>query len=228
MKLKIIAFIIMASQIFAFANNYINQKNIVVYGQGELKAEPDIAIIDFIISSKGDTPQEAKTQNNKLSDKVKKIIDKNNIQKQNIKIKNNIVIPQNIYDDNGKIEKTFYMASQNVEITLTNISKESEFLDTLTNIGIEDITTKYQKSNIQQQVDLAMKEAINYAISKAKNMTSSANVTLGDILEIEEIQASPVYASYRMSTVAQSQQNLNGNDGVIEINAKVRIKFAIK
>lgn len=228
MKLKFIALLIAVSQILAIANDTTSEKSIIVYGDGRLKIEPDIAIVDFMISSKGDTPQDAKEKNSKLSSKVKKIIDKGNIQKQNIKIKNNVITAQNIYDKYGKIEKTFYLASQNIEIILTNISTESEFLDELTKIGIEDIAIKYQKSGMQEQVDLAMKEAINSAISKAKNMTQSTNVTLGEVLEIEEIQTSPYYGSYRTNALASTAQDLSGNDGVIDINAKVRIKFAIK
>lgn len=228
MKLKFIALLIAISQIFAIANDTTSEKSIVVYGDSRIKVEPDMAIVDFIISSRANTPQDAKEKNSKLSSKVKKIINKDDIQKQNIKIKNNAITPQDIYNKDGKIETTFYLASQNIEIILTDISKESEFLNELTKIGIEDISTKYKKSKMQEQVDLAIKEAINSAVLKAKNMAQSTNATLGDILEIEEIQTSPSYGSYRMTAFGGAEQDLNGSDGVIDISAKIRIKFAIK
>lgn len=227
MKLKIIALIILSLQIFTFANEDLN-RNIVVYGDGKLQVKPDIAIVDFVISSKANTSQKAKTLNDKLSNKVKNILDKEDIQKQDIKIKNNTISTRNTYTSDGKIEKTFYVSSKNVEIKLTDISKESEFLDALTKIGIQDIDITYQKSNIAQQLDLAMKEAVNSAISKAKNITKNAGISLGDILEIQEIQTNPMYETYRLATFSNAKQNLNADSGIIDIDAKVKIKFAIK
>lgn len=227
MKLKIIALIILSLQIFTFANEDLN-RNIVVYGDGKLQVKPDIAIVDFVISSKANTSQKAKTLNDKLSNKVKNILDKEGIQKQDIKIKNNTISTHNTYTSDGKIEKTFYVSSKNLEIKLTDISKENEFLDALTKIGIQDIDITYQKSNIAQQLDLAMKEAVNSAISKAKNITKNAGISLGDILEIQEIQTNPMYETYRLATFSNAKQNLNENSGVIDISAKVKIKFAIK
>lgn len=223
MKLKFIVLAIAMLQIFSFAS----ERSILVYADEELKVEPDMAIINFVVSSKEKTPQDAKAQNSKLSSKVKKLLDKNNIEKQNIKIKSSTITAQNIYNSDGKIEKTFYVASENIEVALLNLSKENAFLDALTKLGIENIATKYQKSDIAQQLDLVMQKAINSAISKAKNISKSSNLTLGDVLEIEEIQTTPMYSSYKMATSSLSQE-LDGSDGVIDINAKVKVKFAIK
>lgn len=170
-----------------------------VQGSSSITEKPDQAQISFIVTKTATTLQNAQnlanTQTNTIVADLKKI----GILQKDIKTSNYSSFPA--YNENNmrmmpiRIPPpasqtiTGYTVSENVDVTLNNIGKANNVIDTITKDGAENISgpnLTFSETSKKLLVNKARIQAISDAKQKAQAMADAAGIHLGRIVSIQE------------------------------------------
>lgn len=210
-KLASLVILILAA-VFAYSkvgpgipiSSVVTQKQdlFTVVGEGKVTVVPDTAIVDLGITANNPTVKAAQNQANTviktISDELKKL----GISEKDIKTSNYSVYPQ--YDfregETGRING--YQVNASVNVTVREIDKVNEVIDTATSAGANTIggiqltvDDEHKKKLVQQARDLA----VNEAKEKAQSLAKSAGITLGKVVNVVEA-GSPAFPMSMMAT----------------------------
>lgn len=163
-----------------------NHRHLVVNGQAQVSAVPDIAVISFSVESKMATALRAK---NSVDNIVNAFLDGLNtfqINEKNVSASNISTEPSYKYSDDDNEELDGYIASRSIKVTLHEIKRLNEFLDFALGVKVSEIDNiEFQSS----EKDKLKKEAIAFAVQDAKNkanaMAEAFDATLGKVYSID-------------------------------------------
>jgi uncharacterized protein YggE len=230
--MKKIAFVLVS--LFALTTWAQEQKNpvpqITVSGEGKVKVIPDMAVVTVGFQNSGKDAKEVKKRNDDVVNKVIVFLKKSGIQPSDYKTTN--VSLYKTYDYEGK--KNIFQASQNLNITLKDLSKYDEIMMGLNDAGVNSIQgVEFKHSKMEMYESEARKNAMLNAKQKASDYVSVLSQKVGKALLISDNSQTyypqPMYKAAMMSMeadVTAPKETLA--IGEIVINANVNVTFALE
>jgi hypothetical protein len=206
-----------------------NVPQIVVSGEGKIKVIPDQAIITVGVENTGNDATDVKTKNDVAIDAIIKYIKKMKIATSDYQTQR--VSLYKSYDYQKK--KNTYTASQNIVITLKDLSKYDELMMGLVDSGANVIQgVDFKSSKVTEYESQARIKAVQNAKMKAADYASALNQKVGKALLVSDNSMTnyprPMYASMKMESDGGAPSRETLAIGEIEVIANVTINFAIE
>lgn len=202
---------------------------IAVSGEGKIKVTPDQAVITVGTENTGNDAADVKTKNDVTIDAVVKYIKKMKIAATDYQTQR--VSLYKSYDYQKK--KNTYTASQNIIITLKDLSKYDELIMGLVDSGVNVIHgVDFKSSKVTEYESQARIKAVQNAKAKAADYASALNQKVGKALLVSDNSMTnyprPIYAAMKMDAESAAPARETLAIGEIEVIANVTISFAIE
>lgn len=158
------------------------QANTVYVGaDGKFEAPPDTAVIQFHVSTQGDTSQVAFESASKDVEKVRQVLRANGIDPKQANI--GFLSVQPIYDwKNPKQKVVGYRVSTDVTLKLKEFSKVAPVTQQLADANVSETQTlSYTLENMDEAKNKAVEDAYRRAHSSADTLARASGRVLGDL-----------------------------------------------
>jgi hypothetical protein len=165
---------------------------LTVSGQGEVHAVPDQAQLSAGVVTQGKTAAAALAANSRAMNDVFAAIRKLGVPEKSIRTSNFAVSPQYApYRNNGADTDAQhiigYQVSNEVTVTLDDVSKVGPTLDALVSSGANQADgISFGIRDEKPLLEKARADAVKDAVAHAQTLARAAGVTLGPILSIQE------------------------------------------
>jgi len=200
-----------------------------VSGEGKIKVTPDYAIINIGVENVGADAAEVKKKNDATVDAVIKYLKGFKLPASDYQTKQ--VFLSKTYDYNKK--KNNFTASQQISITLKDLTKYDAMMMGLVDTGINNIQgVEFKATKLAQYESEARKAAVVEAKAKAQDFASALGQKVGKAILVSDNSQTnyPMPRMYAMEMKASAdgmpQQTLA--IGEIEITANVNIGFVLE
>ena len=214
----------------ALAQTPVETPQVIVTGDGVVKATPDQAWVSIGAESRAKTSRDAQQQNASAMSAVQQKIAALGIAKDAIKT---TAIDLQIEFDyaNGRQTPRGYVARNTVEVRVDDIARLGDVLDAVVGSGATMIHgLRFEVKQRDQLAATALQSAVKSGMAKAQAVAAGANRAVDRVLRIEELSSGgepmPLMKQYTMA--ARSDQSTPVAAGEIEIRAQVRLTVAIK
>jgi uncharacterized protein YggE len=202
---------------------------IIVTGDGVVKAAPDQAWVQIGAESRSKVSKEAQQRNAEIMTAVQQKVASFGIAKDAVKT---IAIDLQMEFDyaNGKQTPRGYVARNTIEVRVDDLMKLGDVLDAAVASGAATIHgLRFDVKNRETLEKMALQNAVQNAMGKAQAIATGSNRTIDRILRIEEESAGgrpePMTRQFAM---AKADAATPVSAGEIEIRAQVRLSAAIK
>lgn len=167
------------------------QPRIVVTGDGEATARPDMAIIRLSVMREADTAREALDANNAAMAAVIASLKDTGVEERDIQTSGLSIQPRWDYQSDSNGNQTSRLAAYQVVNTLTvrvrDLKSVGAVIDSSVSLGVnQGGSITFTNQDADAVIDRARRDAVEDATSKARTLADAANVGLGRILEISE------------------------------------------
>lgn len=172
------------------------QSFIVITGEGEVQAAPDMAILDLNVLREAKTAREALSDNNKAMTKVLSAMKEAGIEDRDLQTSGVNIQPTYTYpnDKNGlKAPKIIgYNVTNGLTVRVRDLDKVGDLLDKSIDLGVNQSGgLRFVNDDPSKVLMDARKKAMENAMEKAKVLTETAGAKLGPVLEITEYSNNP-------------------------------------
>jgi uncharacterized protein len=164
-------------------------RSISISGHGEVRAVPDLAVVNLGVLSSAATAREALDANTKAMTSLMSVLQTASIDSKDISTSNFSVNPRYDYgQNNGQPPKLAgYDVSNTVAVTVRKIATVGDILDKAVSSGSNQINgVSFSIANPQAALNAARKAAVSDAKAKAELYAGAASFTLGNILSLNE------------------------------------------
>lgn len=202
--------------------------NVTVSGTGKISVTPDQAIISIGTEIKDMDAAKSKSQSDEIMRKMIAFLKNSGISEKDYKTHR---VQLNRAHDYQKKED-YYVASQQLVITLKNIEKYESVMSGLLQAGANQIGgVQFTSSQIASYETELRKKAIEDAKKKATDYASALNQSIGKAITISD-QSQPFYPRmYAMNAEMAADASGSGPTiavGEMELTATVTISFELK
>ncbi len=191
----ILAAVLSACSPTIVAESQLPSRTISVTGAGQVTLAPDIAYIYIGVHTEGASATGAVADNSTRTQKVTDALKELGLAKEDIRTTNFSIWPSQQYGPDGKLTGTIYMVDNTVYVTVRDIEKLGELLDTTIQAGANSINSiQFDLEDKTEALSQARKAAVENAKKQAKELADAAGVKLGEIQTIGFYEATPVSA----------------------------------
>lgn len=166
---------------------------ISVNGTGEVQHEPDMAQIQIGVVTEAESAATAVDDNNKKMNQLMATLRQQGIAEKDIQTSNFQIHPQRRHeprrpgDLGSEPEITGYMVTNQVHVTVRELSQMGEILDATVKEGANQIYgIQFAINDRTELVNQALRQALSNARKKAEALAAEADVNLGSVLAIQE------------------------------------------
>ena len=204
--------------------------SIAVSGEATISVPPDLATIEGGVTSDAKTAKAAAEANNKAMGDVLLALKAAGIAEKDIQTARLSLQPQNAPNrvSGGPPQIVGYRATNQVTVTLHDVTRVAGTIDTLVGAGANDIGgVNFAVSQASRLLDDARGQAMADAQRKAEIYARAANVTLGPPLSITEGEPQgpmPMFARKMAASAAPTPIAV----GEETLRIAVRVSYAIK
>lgn len=170
---------------------------IIVSGEGEVSAAPDMAVLSLSVLREAETARSALDANNKaMTDvlgamKAAGITDKD-LQTSGFSIQPRYIYPESSGNTPQQPKIVGYGVVNTLSVRIRDLSKLGEILDQSVTLGVnQGGDVSFVKDDTTILLEEARKKAVENALAKAKTLTAAAGVSVGRVLEISEQSFQP-------------------------------------
>jgi len=206
------------------------KRTIVVTGDGEAAAAPDLAILNLGVDADAATAAEALRKNSAQMDATIKALRDAGVDKKDIQTSTLNVSPQYDYSrDNSPPRLIGYQASNMVSVKLRNLDKAGAIIDKAVGVGANRINSlSFSFADPKPLMDKARKAAVADARDRAALYAEAAGVTLGPVMQISDSFA-PVPGPMPAMRMQRDEANAVAIErGESTMSASVTIIYAIE
>ena len=202
---------------------------VVVTGEGIVKATPNQALINIGAESRSKVSKDAQQRNAEAMTAVQQKIAAFGIPKD--AIKTTAIDLQMEFDyANGRQTPRGYVARNTIEVRVDDLTKLGDVLDAVVASGATMIHgLRFDVKEREQLEAAALQSAVKNAMGKATAVASGAGRAVDRITKIEEtasMEPRPMMREYAMAARADAQTPVA--PGELEIRAHVRVTVSIK
>ena len=191
--------------------------SICVFGKAHTSAEPDSAVIFARIETLDNDISLSKETNFSIFERVVAAVEEKGLSKENVKLE--FFGCQPSYDYSAGKSLNGYYSTTSFSVSLPQIETLGDYLDILTQNGVSAIDNiSYKVSNIDEQYNYALTQAIENAKIKAEKMA-------GEGLSLVRVKEECVYCCNNV--MRQYNDGIAPTDylGKVEIEAQVMAVF---
>ena len=209
-------------------------RTIVVSGDGEATAAPDMATLTIGVQTEAKTAAEALSQNAARMDAAIKKLKQRGVDEKDIQTSGLSVSPQYDYDSSRPRSEpriTGYMASNNVVVKLRKLDKAGSIIDDAISGGANSMSgLSFGFADLSPLLKEARRNAVKDARERAELYADAAGVKLGPVLRISDtfdVQPGPMpYAEVAAmdAKVASTPVSV----GESSISARVTVVYGIE
>lgn len=172
-------------------------RSLSVTGEGRATLTPDMAYVNIGVHTENADVGEALAANEALALKVADAIKSMGVDAKDIQTTNFNIYPQQQYGPNGQITDTKYVVENTVYVTLRDLSKLGDLLDTAVHAGANNIYgVQFDVADKSAALSQARKEAIKNAHDQAVELAAAAGVSLGQVYSINSSASSAPIPMY--------------------------------
>lgn len=166
-------------------------RRMVISGEGEATATPDLGIMTLGVMREATTAREALDANNKAMAEVIAAVKKLSVADRDLKTARVQIYPRYDYpkkrDGTQKTKLVAYQARNSLTVRVRDLSKAGELLDKSVTLGVnEGGGIAFVNDDASAIMTEARRKAVADALEKAKTISEAAGVKLGRIVEISE------------------------------------------
>lgn len=213
----------------AAAEETAPKKTINVSGQSKVSASPDFATITLGVVTEDKDAKAAQKANAVSMDKVIASIKALGISEDDIKTVNYSISPKYDYNkETGTSSIVGYTVSNNVNVTVKDISKMGSVIDAAADSGVNTSSSiSFGISNYEDYYNTALKNAVIAAKKKANTMADALGVKLKDPITVSEGGGYNPLTNYAVYDMRAEGVNAATpiQAGTIEISAYVSIVY---
>ncbi|MCM4160280.1 DUF541 domain-containing protein [Antarcticibacterium flavum] len=207
--------------------SFIQQPVVTVKGEGTVKVVPDQVLIRSRIEHEGNDAGEVKKQNDAAVAKILKYLKSRGIEEKNFRTEY-----MNLNKNYNYNDKTYsYVANQAISIKLEDLKNYEEVMSGLLEAGLNRIDgIEFQSSKKEEHESAARKKAVENAKLKAGEYAAALGQTIGNALNISEVETNnyqPVYRMEMMKSSADAGGEKTIAPGEMEVTARVTVSFKL-
>ena len=207
-------------------------RTITAQGEGKVYVTPDIAYIYIGVHTESDSVATALSDNNTQAQAVASTLKELGVDPKDIQTSAFSVNPQQQFDKNGVATKTVYAVDNTVNVTVRDLQKLGQILDTTVKSGANTITgISFDVQDKATAIAQARKLAIEDGRSQATDMATAAGVTLGDLQTLNVYSNSgpvPVYEGKGGGGAVSVAGNVPTASGQMVLTMEASMVYAIK
>lgn len=205
------------------------KRKLTVYGSSMLSIEPTICKIKLGINTESKNVTTAQKENATIHQQVLKSILQLGIPSASIQTIDYTIFPQYDYVENKQVFKN-YKVTHLLSIVVETIQLAGTVIDTAVQNGANQVTSiQFDVSNPSEHYEQALQQAVKNALSKAKTIANTLNITIDPvpikIMEISSSSINPIPLT-KMSIGEVAGISTNLEPGQLIIEAKVEAKFS--
>ena len=186
------------------------KETITVSETVEIETMPDEAYVYIEIESRGDTAQEAKEENAKVSDAVLDALYESGIDKESVETSSYYLDEERKWDkDTEEYIVTGYTLTNILKVTTSDVEGVGSIIDTAVDAGatgVNSVQFTLSRSKESEIKGEALALAAEKARTKAENIVDAVDVTLGEIASISESSYYSPYPWYARSVSYDSME----------------------
>ena len=206
-------------------------RTITVTGTGKVTLTPDIAYINIGVHTENASAKDAVAQNNTQAQAVVTAIKGFGVADKDIQTTNFSINPQQQYDTTGKVTGTIYVVDNTVYVTVRDLTKLGDLLDSTVSSGANNINSiQFDVADKTDALSQARAAAVTDARKQADELTKATNVALGDVETISYYDSTvPITMQFAKSdALAPAAASVPVQAGSMQISTTVTIVYGIK
>ncbi len=211
------------------------QRTVSVTGEGVLKVEPDMAVVRFGIVTVAEDPEDARRENAAQARKAMDAARAHVEDERHLRLEGLYLAPARRYNpDTRRNEEVGYEASRQVMVEVHDLEKLPALIAAVVREGANRLNgISYDLSQKQAARNTALRRALENAREKAALMADALDVSLGTVLQIQEmgIQVPRPILQMRETGVAKADAAPVPEAyaaGEMAVQASVHVVFALK
>ena len=221
--------VIAASSLFAApaSAQIVPPASISVTGEAQISVPPDLAQIDGGVTTEAKTAREASEANNTAMGKVLLALKGASIDEKDFQTSRLSLQPQYAPNKSGPNAVTGYRATNRVTVTVRDVTKIANIIDTLVGAGANELGgIDFVVQAASKLLDDARTQAIADARRKAEIYAKAAGVELGSPLSISEEGAPAPMPMRRMAAGKATSAPVAQGEETLQVT--VSVSWAIK
>ena len=168
-------------------------RTMTVNGAGQISLAPDIAYIYIGVHTEDVSAANAVAENNTKTTKLVDALKAAGVAVEDIRTTNFSIWPNQQYSPDGQPMETKYMVDNTVYLTVRDLGKLGDLLDSAVKAGANNINSiTFDLADKTQALSDARKAAVEVAKKQAEELASAAGVTLVNIQNIQYYDSTPV------------------------------------
>ncbi|MBN2378878.1 SIMPL domain-containing protein [candidate division WOR-3 bacterium] len=165
------------------------RSTLYVTGTAEVTVTPDICYLSLAVETFHKEIGQAYTQNNDLTNKVKKAIKEKGVENKDMQTTGFYISPIYDYDDYDRQKLIEYSVSHYLTVKIRDLDKVPDILDAAVKAGATSVdNVSFTVENPKEYTQEARQEAIKAARKKAEILAQLNGVTLGKPISISEAE----------------------------------------
>lgn len=214
----------------AWAEEKTMSRTITVSASGRVSAEPDRVRLQAGLTTEADTARKALTDNNRVMRELIQELEREGIAEQDVQTSNFNVSPRYSRPERGGTARiNGYQVSNQVSVTVREIDRAGDILDTLVRLGANQMSgMSFEVSDADELKDRAREKAMKAARRRADLLARAAGAEVGDVIGIAEDAPmhSPRPVAMRRAAMAESSVPIAA--GSQELVARVTVTWKLK
>jgi uncharacterized protein YggE len=207
-------------------------RTVTVTGTGKVTLTPDIAYISIGVHTENASAKDAVAGNNTQAQAVIAAIKGFGVADKDIQTTNFSIYPQQQFDANGKPIDTKYVVENTVYVTVRDLSKLGDLLDSSVSSGANNINNiQFDVADKTGALSQARLAAVADAKKQADELTKATGVTLDVVQNISYYDTSaPVTVQYSKADVvaAPMAASVPVQAGSMQIFTTVTVVYGLK
>jgi hypothetical protein len=208
--------------------NRRDRNTLIVRGEGEVKAKPDVAYATLGVITEGKRAQEAAAANAALTQKVMDAVRRQGVAEKDMQTSNFSVQPR--YENRPNREPVIvgYQVSNQVRVTVRDLNKVGQVIDTGLDAGANNIYgLNFALEERARYTTDALTGAVREARRKAETLAAAAGVRLQGIVQLVEDGAARVPILQDRMEMSMARAATPVAPGEITVTASVTVVYAI-
>ena len=168
------------------------QRRIMVTGEGEASARPDIALLSLTVMREAATAREALDANNSAMKEVIAAVKELGTAERDIQTTGVQIIPRYVYttrsdgSQEGKLEG--YQVFNTLTLRVRDVARTGRILDSAVSLGVnQGGNVVFTNDDPSATLDEARRLAVADAMAKARTLAEAAGIRLGKVVEISDV-----------------------------------------
>jgi uncharacterized protein len=210
-----------------YHGNSSSEKTITVEGNGIVKLEPDIVVINLGVETMGNEVSAAQAENARLSTAVVQAIKQMGVDEKDIKTSNYSIAPEYDYVEGNRVFRG-YRVTHIYSITVRNIASVGQIIDIAVRNGANRVDSiNFTVANPSPYINKALSLAVKDAFEKAQTISKTLGVEVNRIPNsiVEEYTSRPEKSTPGAMYLAAPTTPIES--GQLEINSRIKAVFSL-